>query len=72
MILAALLIDLREGLAPESGGGMQISLLLLVSSLVIFVRGPGRFSCDNLLGWDEGWSYSSPLATPPEADSQRA
>ena len=56
MTLATLLIDIHEGLAPTSGGGMQISLLLLVGSLVIYVRGPGPLSLDNAFGWDNGWN----------------
>lgn len=56
MTLAVALIDVHEGLAPQSGGGMQIALLLLTGSLVILVSGPGPLSLDNVIGWDSGWS----------------
>lgn len=56
MSSAVALIDVHEGLAPQSGGGMQIALLLLTGSLVILASGPGPFSLDNIIGWDNGWS----------------
>lgn len=56
MTLAIALVDVHEGLAPRSGGGMQVALLLIAALLVVFVTGPGPVSLDRLIGWDNGWS----------------
>lgn len=55
MILAIALVDRYEGLAPRSGGGMQIALLVIAALLVVLTTGPGPLSLDFLLGWDNGW-----------------
>lgn len=60
MSLAVALIDIHEGFAPQSGGGMQIALLLAVGSLVILVCGPGPLSMDRVIGWDNGLSDERP------------
>ena len=61
---ATLLIDIHEGLAPASGGGMQVALLLLVGSLVIYVHGPGPWALDNAFGWDNGWNVERRIPRP--------
>jgi uncharacterized membrane protein YphA (DoxX/SURF4 family) len=65
MGLAIALIDIHEGLAPRSGGGMQIALLLIAALLVVFVTGPGPVSLDRLIGWDNGWTRA------PSGDATR-
>jgi uncharacterized membrane protein YphA (DoxX/SURF4 family) len=67
MTFATLLIDIHEGLAPTSGGGMQIPLLLLVSSLVIYVCGPGPLSLDSVFRLDRGWARSFAQPKTPSA-----
>ncbi|MCZ0999469.1 DoxX family protein [Streptomyces mirabilis] len=61
MVLAIFLWDIKEGFAPVSGAGIQIPLTLLAGLLVVLLSGPGPFSVDKLLGWDDGWSRPRPL-----------
>ncbi|MFD7599727.1 DoxX family protein [Streptomyces mirabilis] len=65
MMLGIFLWDIKEGFAPQAGGGVQIPLLLLAGLLLVLLSGPGPFSIDKLLGWDDGWSR--PRTLPAQA-----
>lgn len=67
MVLAILLWDINEGFAPVTGGGVQIPLLVIAGLLTVLLSGPGPFSIDNLLGWDNGWSRPLPARAQSSA-----
>lgn len=67
MVLAIFLWDINEGFAPVTGGGAQIPLLVIAGLLTVLLSGPGPFSIDNLLGWDNGWSRPARAQSPAGA-----
>jgi len=40
----------------NGGGGFEFNTLLIAGTTAIAATGPGRFSIDRWLGWDDNWS----------------
>jgi putative oxidoreductase len=51
MFVAVALVHLRNGFF-NSAGGYEFNLLIAATAIALAVTGPGRFSLDNIVGWD--------------------
>jgi putative oxidoreductase len=51
MVVAVVLVHLRNGFF-NSAGGYEFNLLITATAIALAVTGPGRFSLDDIVGWD--------------------